>query len=171
MTNASVEDGSQRESVFPCRFPVGTYLVPMRTAARSALVLVSLLLTACGQVEPVLLAVSMPDCTYRGATQMEPGEASLSLSLNGLGSARALLVELEDGRTYVELGAHLEQAGGWGDRPDWIRPVIDLGLSDVDGVDGREASSRLAAGDYAVVCIDLETGTARAASPLRVEGR
>lgn len=143
----------------------------MRTVARSALVLVSLLLTACGQVEPVILAVSMPDCTYRGATRMVPGEASLSLSLNGLGSARALLVELEDGRTHVELGAHLEQTGGWEDRPDWIRPVIDLELSDADGVDGTEDSSRLAAGDYAVVCIDLETGAARTASPLHVESR
>jgi len=143
----------------------------MRTVARSALVLVSLLLTACGQVEPVILAVSMPDCTYRGATRMVPGEASLSLSLNGLGSARALLVELEDGRTHVELGAHLEQTGGWEDRPPWIRPVIDLELSDADGVDGTEDSSRLAAGDYAVVCIDLETGAARTASPLHVESR
>jgi hypothetical protein len=143
----------------------------MRTAARSALVSVSLLLAACGQVEPVILAVSMPDCTYRGATQMEPGEASLSLSLNGLGSARALLVELEDGHTHVELSAHIDQTDGWEDRPEWIRPVIDLELSDADGVDGTEDSSRLAPGDYAVVCIDLETGTARTASPLHVEDR
>lgn len=140
----------------------------MRTAARSAVLLLSLSLAACGQVEPVLLSVSMPDCTYRGAATMEPGEANLSLTLNGLGSGRALLAELKDGRNFDELAAHFEQSEDWEERPDWLRLVIDLELSDADGVDGRAGQADLDVGNYAVICVDLESGTAMAASPLLV---
>lgn len=126
-------------------------------------------LVACGQVEPVTLTVSMPDCTYRGPSEMEPGEASLSLTLNGLGSVQALLVELEDDHTYDDLTAHLDRGDGWDDGPDWLRPVIELELSDTEGIDGTADNSRLGEGRYAVVCVDLGTGTARAASPFRVE--
>jgi hypothetical protein len=126
------------------------------------------MLGACGQVEPVLLAVSMPECTFSGAATMEPGEASLSLSLNGLGSARALLLKLDEGRSYDELAAHFEENEAWEDRPVWLRPAIDLELSDTDGIDGIADNADLDAGDYAIVCVDLEDGAARAASLLQV---
>lgn len=140
----------------------------MRTAARSAVLLLSLLLTACGQVEPVLLTVSMPDCTLRGPMAMQPGEASLSLSLNGLGTAQAALVEPVDGHSHDELAAYLEENGAWEDRPGWLRPVIDLELSDTDGINGIADHADLGVGEYVVVCVDLETGSARVAGVLEV---
>lgn len=140
----------------------------MCVSARSAVLVVSLMLGACTQVEPVLLAVGMPECTYRGAATMEPGQASLSLTLNGLGRARASLVELADGHSYDELATHFEENGAWEDRPEWLRPVIDVQLSDADGIDGVADNADLDIGHYAVVCVDLQTGTARAAGPLQV---
>lgn len=140
----------------------------MRTAARSAVLLLSLFLAACGQVEPVLLSVSMPDCTYLGPVDMEPGDVSLSLTLNGLGNARVLLVELTDNHSYDDLEVQLA-SGGWEDRPDWSRAMIDIELSDTQGIDGEEGTSTLHEGEFAVVCIDLSAGVARVASPLSVE--
>ena len=125
-------------------------------------------LAACDQVEPAILTVSMPDCTFRGATEMEPGEASLSLSLNGLGEARAMIVEIEGDHTYDELVAHLEQGGASDGTPDWARPVIDVELSDIDGMGATADHADLEEGDYAVICVDLATGTARAPSSLQV---
>jgi len=140
----------------------------MRSIAPVVTLSAIIALAACGQVEPVILTVSMPDCTFRGATEMEPGVASLSLSLNGLGNARAMVVEIEDGHTFDELAAHFEQGGGWEGRPEWTRSVVDVALNATDGVDGTSDSAHLDQGDYAVVCVDLETGTTRAVRPLLV---
>lgn len=144
------------------------YLEGMRTIPRSAVLSLLIVVASCGQVEPVLLTVSMPDCTFRGTTEMEPGEASLSLSLNGLGNAKALLVELVGGHSYDELAAHLEQGDEFGGGSKWTSTVIEVELSDTDGIDGIADSTLLDEGEYAVICVDLETGAARAASPLRV---
>lgn len=140
----------------------------MRSIAPVVTLMAMTALAACGQVEPVILTVSMPDCTFRGATEMEPGVASLSLSLNGLGTGRVLVVEIEAGHTYDELAAHFEQGGGLDGTADWARPVIDVELSDTDGIGATAESNELGMGDYAVVCVDLTTGTAMTASPLQV---
>jgi len=144
------------------------YLEGMRTIPRPAVLWLLIVVASCSQVEPVLLTVSMPDCTFRGATEMEPGEASLSLSLNGLGNARALVVEIEGEHTFDELVTYFEQDGGWENRPEWTRTVIDIALSDTDGIDGTSGSATFDVGEYAVVCVDLETGASMATSPLLV---
>lgn len=117
----------------------------------------------------MLLAVSMPDCTYQGPVRMETGRVSLSLTLNGLGHARVVLGELLDGRTDDDLEAHLDSSDGW-EQPVWVRPLIDLELMDAQGLDGKERIRSLEPGDYVVVCIDEESAMAQLASPLRVEG-
>lgn len=118
----------------------------------------------------MILAVSMPDCTYQGPVLIEEGEVSLSLTLNGLGESRVLVVELEEGHTFDELEAHLDESENWEDRPPWLRPVIDIELSDAQGIEGTSDTSRLGEGEYAVVCVDQAMGEASAASPLRVRG-
>lgn len=127
-----------------------------------------IVVTACGQVEPVLLRVGMPECSYQGPSTMSEGEASLSLTLNGLGRARVLLVELTEGHTYDELVSHFESSEEWLDRPDWIYPVLDVELDDAEGVDGKSEKLDLEAGEYAVVCVDRDNETVEVASPLQV---
>lgn len=123
---------------------------------------------ACGQVEPVILAVSMPECTYGGPVAMSEGEASLSLTLNGLGHSRVVVAELTDGHSYDELESHFDTLGDWSVRPEWLRTTMVVELSDAQGLAGAESSARLHEGEYAVVCIDLTTDMVRAASPLQV---
>lgn len=142
----------------------------MRRLSLTAILVVISVLAACGQVEPVIMAVSMPECTYQGPVRMEEGEVSLSLSLNGLGRARVLLVELEDGHEYGEVEEQLEESTDWDSRPEWLRPVIDLQLSDAQGVAGVEDTAHLTAGQYVVVCVDEGSGEGRPASPLEVRG-
>lgn len=116
---------------------------------------VALVLTACGQVEPVLLVVSVPDCTYQGPHAMTEGNASLSLTMNGLGDSRVLLVELTGGHTSAELEEHFETVSDhWDDRPDWLSPTIDLVLEDSDGIGGKEQTAHLRPGSHVVVCVD-----------------
>lgn len=112
-----------------------------------ALVLVS----ACGQVEPVTVAVSMPDCVYRGAERMREGIASVSLTLNGIADVGATLVLVEEGRTYVEL---IDVLTNTGEIPTWASPVVELEMSNDDGVDGVEETVSLEAGTYALLCVD-----------------
>jgi len=142
----------------------------MRRLSLTAILLVTSFLAACGQVEPVIVSVSMPECTYRGPALMKEGVVSLSLTLNGLGRARVVLVELEDGHEYNEVETRLEQSVDWDRPPEWLRPVIDLQLRDEQGVMGIEDTARLTTGQYAVVCVDEGSGEARPASPLEVRG-
>lgn len=126
----------------------------MRRVPWVAAVLI-LVVTACGQVEPVLAHVTMPDCTYQGPTSMEEGEISLSLSLNGLADAGVVLVELVDDTTYDDLATHIETVTDQlSDLPPWVEEIIDLRLSDFEGVGGVESSADLSAGDYGVICVD-----------------
>jgi len=101
---------------------------------------------------------------------MREGVVSLSLTLNGLGKARVLLVELEEDHTYDEVEAVFAEGPGWEGRPEWMQSVIDLELSDAQGVAGVAETSRLTEGQYAVVCVDEISGDARPASPLEVRG-
>ncbi len=136
-------------------------------------VVLALILAACGQVEPVLLAVGMPGCAYQGPASMREGEVSLSLTLNGLGDVGAAVVALGDDNTYEELQTFLATDTPWEARPGWVAPVIELRLDDTEGLDGVEGTAQLDEGSYAVVCIDhpydQEDSRATAASPLSVK--
>lgn len=142
-----------------------------RLARLSAVCLVTL--AACGQVEPVLLAVGMPGCAYQGPASMREGEISLSLTLNGLSDVGAAVVELGNDNTYEELETFLATDTPWEDRPGWVVPIIELRLDDTEGRDGVEGTVDLDEGSYAVVCIehpyDEEVSRATPASPLTVK--
>ena len=108
-------------------------------------------LSACGQVEPVTMAVSMPDCVYQGQNQMLEGEVSVSLSLNGITQAGAVLAEIVGDHTYAELGEALEETGKI---PSWARTVVELALSSAEALEGVEEQVDLAQGLYALICVD-----------------
>lgn len=113
------------------------------------IVVAAMSIAGCGQVEPVTMAVTMPDCVYQGQNQMSEGDVSVSLSLNGITEATVVLVELTDEHTYAELG----QTIGSG-LPSWAQPVVEVGLSTSDALDGVEETVSVGPGDYALVCID-----------------
>lgn len=151
----------------------GSYLETMRRVPRLAAVL-TLVVAACGQVEPVLAHVTMPDCTYQGATSMEEGEISLSLTLNGLADSGVVLAELADGNTYDDLANHFDAVSNeLSELPAWVEPVIELRLSDFEGVEGVEESAGLEAGSYAMICVDYPydggTPLVRLATPFEVD--
>ena len=133
-----------------------------------------LVAVACGQVEPVLIHVTMPDCTYQGSREMSEGEVSLSLSLNGLADAGAVLAAIGEEHTYENLEAHLTDVSNeLEDLPDWVEDVIDLRLSDAQALDGVEDTARVAAGTHALLCVDYpyedgRTPTVSVAGPLEV---
>lgn len=166
-----MRDGSQRGLFAQVVFPGATanYFVIVRLVSR-LVACTFLVLAGCGQVEPVLLKVSMPDCTYQGPSSMRAGEASLSLGLNGLGDARVLLVALTGGHSYQELSEEFDSNAEWAARPDWIEAVLDVELGDDQGVSGMEETTELTDGRYAIICVDQTTGTAQTASPLEVRG-
>ncbi|HJQ76250.1 MAG TPA: hypothetical protein VJ948_03200 [Acidimicrobiia bacterium] len=110
--------------------------------------------TACGQVEPVLVAVSMPDCAHQGATSMEEGEARLILTLNGLADVGLALVEITGDRDYQDLVEHLTTAPRWDRPPPWVTEVASLRIDGGIGVDSVEETLDLEEGLYAVVCLD-----------------
>ncbi len=115
----------------------------------------SLMVAACGQVEPVIMTLAMPDCVYQGPSEMHPGEAQLTMTLNGIGEWGSALVKITGDHTYKELREHVETVSDvWGRRPDWVRPVITLSLSDADAVDGVDGRADVDKGAYAVVCLD-----------------
>lgn len=122
-------------------------------------------LTACGQVEPVLVRVSMPDCAHQGATSMEEGEMSLILTLNGLGDAGLVLVELADDREYADIVEHLRENPRWSGPPSWTSEVTSLRIEGGIGIDSVEETLRLAAGRYALVCVDRSTEEGALAQP------
>lgn len=135
--------------------------------------LVLTLPAACGQVEPVLMPVSMPECIYQGPSSMSIGNASVSLTLNGIGDAGVALVRLVDDETHSDLEAHLATIGDrWADRPEWVTTVLELRLDSSQGLDGVDETMTLQAGSYAVVCIDHTGGdaTARVSGAVTVEG-
>ncbi|MGD2060845.1 MAG: hypothetical protein PVF87_08280 [Acidimicrobiia bacterium] len=145
----------------------------MRRVPWIAAVLI-VILAACAQVEPVLLQVTMPDCTYMGETSIEEGEISLSLRLNGLADAGVLVAELSGEHAYGDLATHVEEISDeLADLPTWAETVVDLRLSDSEGIDGVERSARLSEGDYAVICVDYPYDQGpplvRLAAPLTVE--
>lgn len=147
-------------------------LSAMRLVPSIAAALVPIL-AACGQVDPVIMHVTMPDCTYQGATSMLEGEVSLSLSLNGLADAGARLVELTGDHTYADLKSHLEVVSpNLDELPEWADDVIDLRLADFEGKEGVEDTARVPDGDYALLCIDYPYDggepTVRLATPLEV---
>lgn len=134
----------------------------------------TLVVAACGQVEPVLAQITMPDCTYQGATTMKEGEISMSLTLNGLANAGVVLARLGGANSYDDLARHVDSVSDeLADLPSWTETMIDLRLSDFEGVDGVEGSADLEAGSYAVICVDYpyEEGAplVRLATPLEVD--
>ena len=151
----------------------GVTLRVMRRVPCIAAVL-ALVVAACGQVEPVLAHVTMPDCTYRGATTMEEGEISLSLTLNGLANAGVVLVRLDGDKGYDDLAGHIDSVSDeLAGLPNWVETLIDLRLSDFEGVDGVEGSAGLEAGSYALICVDYPYDDGpplvRLATPLDVD--
>lgn len=136
-------------------------------AMRRLLAAIALLgLSACGQVEPVMVAITMPDCVHRGATSMSEGRMSLSLTLNGIADAAVILVEIPEGRSYSELEESLDDRRP----PSWATEITEVRLSSAQGVEGAVEEIALRAGDYAVVCVDDPDGEAlrTGAYPLRV---
>jgi hypothetical protein len=149
-------DERPRDTTFIARgtWPPSVTLLAMRLVPWIAAALVPIL-AACGQVDPVLMHVTMPDCTYQGATSMVEGEVSLSLSLNGLADAGARLVELGGDHTYADLESHVDAVSpDLDDLPEWADDVIDLRLADFEGMEGVEAAARVGEGGYALLCID-----------------
>lgn len=128
---------------------------------------IALAVVGCGQVEPVLLSVSMPDCVYQGTNRMRAGEVALSLTLNGIADAGVLLVELTDG--YDDLERYLEAPSSG--LPPWGDVILELELSSAEGIDGVAGTRELQSGKYALVCVDDPGGpneTFRAATPIEV---
>ncbi|MGH3649861.1 MAG: hypothetical protein ACRDU9_04060 [Acidimicrobiia bacterium] len=145
--------------------------LPRRVASLGALAVMA----ACGQVEPVLMPVSMPECIYQGVSSMEEGSARLSLTLNGLGEAGVALVRLTGEKTYDDLVEHLGSvSGAWDRRPDWVTTEIELRLDASQGLVGVEETRTLDEGAYAIVCIAYPYDGADAevspASALEVSG-
>lgn len=118
-----------------------------------ASLLVLLATTGCGQVEPVLVTVSMPDCAHTGATTMDVGELRVILTLNGLGSAGLMLVELDAERAYQDLVDELENGSGDGSFPPWVTEVVSLQIEDGTGVDSVAETFDIEEGQYALVCL------------------
>jgi hypothetical protein len=128
----------------------------MRVGLFSAALLISVV--ACGQVEPVILAVSMPECTSSKLPPMREGRLSLSLTLNGIAHSGVAVAELTEGHTYDELLEHVTAgADVWERRPDWLKVRAELELSSAQGLDGVEETVFVESGDYAVVCLDHDT--------------
>lgn len=127
------------------------YLRVMRRVA--GLVGLLFAVVACGQVEPVLMTVSMPDCTFQGSDRMTEGRARLGLTLNGIGEWGAALVVLEDEKTFADLMAEAGESRRLDHLPNWARGVIELRLSDADAADGVDAERVLDEGTYAVLCV------------------
>lgn len=122
----------------------------MRPTLRLAALAV-VLISACGQVEPVTVAVSMPECVYRGSDSMREGTVSVSLTLNGVTDAGATLVLIENDHSYDDLVAEVARTG---EVPDWALPLVELELSHDDGLDGIEETRSLGEGVYALLCVD-----------------
>lgn len=122
------------------------------------LVVAAVAVAACGQVEPVLMTVSMPDCTFRGADTMDEGRARLGLTLNGIGEWGAALIALDRDHTFDDLEVENEASNRVDDLPSWARTVIDLRLSEDDAVDGVDVERVLDPGRYAVVCVYPSSG-------------
>ena len=137
-----------------------------------ALALVALSVAACGQADPVVLAVSMPDCITQGPSAMRTGNVRVSLTLNGLADSGVALVELTGEEGYQDLVRHFEGADLWEDRPSWVSPLVELRLDPSQALDGVEETTHLDEGRYALVCIhhayDGSPATARAAAPVDV---
>jgi hypothetical protein len=110
-----------------------------------------LAVAACGQVEPVQMSVSMPDCIAQGPDSMREGLLGMSLTLNGLSPAEVDLLEITGEHGYAELGDEIESTGTV---PSWAETVITLALSPDDGVDGVYEESMMEEGEYAVLCRD-----------------
>ncbi|MFZ0012632.1 MAG: hypothetical protein WAL25_00830 [Acidimicrobiia bacterium] len=129
-------------------------------------------LVACGQVEPVIVAVSMPECTSSNVRSMREGRLSLSLTLNGIAHSGVAVAELIEDHSYDELQEHVATGSDvWERRPEWLRVRAELELSSAQGLDGVEETVYVESGDYAIVCLDHDTpsGTRmRVESPLRV---
>lgn len=128
-----------------------------------------LLLVACGQVDPVLMPVSMPECIYQGPSSMREGDARVSLTFNGIGESGVALVELAGEGRFDELTAHFEADPRWSERPSWVSPVVELRLD--SGGEGVQETVALSAGSYAVVCIEYMEGDAngRSRTAARIE--
>lgn len=144
----------------------------MRLFDRTAVAVCALatLLVACGQVDPVLMPVSMPECIYQGPSSMREGSVRLSLTLNGMADAGVALVEIDQDHTPAALSDHLAGAAGWENAPSWVSTRAELHLDSASGRDGVDETVALTEGSYAVVCIDYShRATARVAGLLRVE--
>ena len=132
----------------------------------TASLVLGLTVIACGQVEPILMPVSMPECIYGGPSSMKEGTARLSLSLNGLGEAGVALIRLSGDKTYDDLVEHLGSlSGAWDRRPDWVTTEMALSLDDGQGLDGVEETRSLDEGDYAIVCFGYPDGADAEVSP------
>lgn len=133
-------------------------------SAHLALFVAAISIAACGQVEPVTMAVTMPDCVYQGQNQMREGDVSVSLVLNGITQASVILAELTGDHTYTELRETIESG-----LPTWASPVVEIELSSSDALDGVARTVALRPGDYALVCVD-DSGVRLATSMAVREG-
>lgn len=143
----------------------------MRPRHRLLLFSILLTLTACGQVEPVIVAVGMPECSSSGVASMREGRLSLSLTLNGIAHSGVVLAELIEDHSYDDLEEHVATRSDlWEQRPEWVKVRAELELSTSEGIDSAEETIFVEEGDYAIVCIDHEneTGTMRVEAPLEV---
>lgn len=131
--------------------------------------------TACGQVDPVLLTVAMPECVYQGPPTMAQGSARVSLQLNGLGDAGVALVELSRQQTHDNLVRHLETVERrWAGLPGWASVVVELRVDSDTGAQGAHETVTLGPGTYSVVCLEHSPGlepSARPAASLEVRER
>ena len=136
--------------------------------------MLSSLLVACGQVDPVVGALSMPDCTYQGPVAMEEGNVRVILTRNGLGNSGAALVEIGGDGTYADLEMHLRDISDrWDQRPAWLSTRLFLTLDDREAIDGVEDTTRLSEGSYALLCVDYpydgDSAIVSTATPMMVE--
>jgi len=146
------------ERLAPASAPGADTLTLMRRPGRSLAWLLAVS-TACGQVEPVLLPVTMPDCLYQGTSAMEAGTARLSLAANSLGRFGVALVEVESETTAADVEEHLTAVEEtWGQLPEGANTRLLLRLDESMGVDGVEETVPLRPGSYALICIVFPYG-------------
>ncbi|HEX6301213.1 MAG TPA: hypothetical protein VF148_12170 [Acidimicrobiia bacterium] len=78
-------------------------------------------------------------CSYGGPTTLEPGPVTVGLRLTSLGHNEVILASLEEGRSYPELVAYLDEAADpVNDWPTWITEIVTLELEHGSGERGHQ---------------------------------
>lgn len=102
------------------------------------------------------IVVAGDDCSYAGPTTLEPGPATVALHLTSLGHNEVILASLEEGHSYSELVAYLDDATDpINDRPTWITEIVTLELEHGSGErEGISEDFDASEGTYGVICVD-----------------